>query len=100
MPELARDIRMLVRQRLEAGDSDAQIRDYLVARYGVFILLRPPFEPQTLLLWGTPLLAILFGGGAMAMAARRSPKGVPLRPLDEAERRRLDDILDAGRTQA
>ena len=50
--DLARDIRLLVRQRLEAGDTNAQIRDYLVARYGQFILLKPPFEPQTLLALG------------------------------------------------
>ena len=98
--ELARDIRILVRQRLEAGDTNAEIRDYLVARYGTFILLRPPVEWQTLLLWGTPLIVIVFGGGAMLMAARRAPRNDPARPLSEAERRRLDDILRAGRTQA
>ena len=60
-----------MRQRLEAGDSNAQVRDYLVARYGEFILLKPPFELQTLLLWGTPLLVLVLGGAAMAFAARR-----------------------------
>ena len=51
---LARDIRVLVRQRLEAGDTNAQVSNYLVSRYGQFILLKPPIELSTLLLWGTP----------------------------------------------
>src|SRR5689334_25305690 len=55
---LAHDLRVLVRQRLEAGDSDRQVLDYLVARYGDFVLLRPPFKPETLLLWGLPPLAL------------------------------------------
>jgi cytochrome c-type biogenesis protein CcmH len=90
---LARDIRLLVRQRLQAGDTNAQVTDYLVSRYGQFILLRPPIEPATLLLWGTPLIVLLLGGGAMVFAARRRPTGDPARPLSDAERRRLDDVL-------
>ena len=90
---LAHDIRVLVRQRLEAGESNAQVRDYLVARYGQFILLKPPFEPQTLLLWGTPLLVLALGGIAMAFAARRRPTRDPARPLSESEQRRLDELL-------
>jgi cytochrome c-type biogenesis protein CcmH len=90
---LARDIRLLVRQRLQAGDTNAQVTDYLVSRYGQFILLRPPIEPATLLLWGTPLIVLLLGGGAMVLAARRRPTGDPARPLSDAERRRLDDVL-------
>ena len=90
---LAHDIRMLVRQRLEAGDSNAQVRDYLVARYGEFILLKPPFEPQTLLLWGTPLLVLALGGIAVAFAARRKPTRDPARPLSDSEQRKLDELL-------
>lgn len=90
---LAHDIRVLVRQRLEAGDTDQQVRDYLVARYGQFILLRPPFEWQTLLLWGTPIVVLVAGGIAMAAAARRRPLRDPARPLSEAERRRLDELV-------
>ena len=90
---LARDIRVLVRQRLESGDTNAQVSNYLVSRYGQFILLRPPIELSTLLLWGTPLIVLVIGGGAVVLAARRRPIRDPARPLSEAERRRLDDML-------
>ena len=90
---LAHDIRILVRQRLEAGDTNQQVVDYLVSRYGEFILLKPPFEVQTLLLWGTPLLVIVAGGIAIAFAARRRPARDPARPLSETEQRKLDELL-------
>jgi cytochrome c-type biogenesis protein CcmH len=67
---LARDLRLLVRERLTAGDSDDQVRDYLVARYGDFILLKPPFAGRTLLLWLTPF-AVLAAGGLAALLLRR-----------------------------
>ena len=63
---LARDLRLLVRERLTAGDSDDGVRDYLVARYGDFILLKPPFEMATLLLWLTPVA----GAGRRAASSR------------------------------
>jgi cytochrome c-type biogenesis protein CcmH len=62
---LARDLRLLVRERIAAGDSDAQVLDFLVARYGQFVLLKPRFEVQTLLLWLLPPL--VFGGGGLAL---------------------------------
>ena len=98
--ELAQDIRLLVRQRLVAGDSNAQVRDYLVARYGQFILLRPPFEMQTLLLWGTPLIVLVLGSLGILLAQRgRRRGGDTSRPLSAAERRRLEELLSdpAGR---
>jgi cytochrome c-type biogenesis protein CcmH len=71
---LARDLRLLVRERIASGDSDTQVIDFLVARYGEFVLLRPRFEPQTLLLWLVPPL-VLFGGGLVLwLQARRRPK--------------------------
>ena len=68
---LARDLRLLVRERLKAGDSDAAVLDYLHARYGDFILLKPPFKPGTALLWLLPALAVALGGIAIALGARR-----------------------------
>ncbi len=97
--DLARDIRLLVRQRLLAGDTNGQVKDYLVARYGQFILLKPPFETQTLLLWGTPFIVLVLGGLgiAFAMRGRKTPTRDPARPLSEAEQRRLDELLADGR---
>jgi Uncharacterized protein involved in biosynthesis of c-type cytochromes len=91
--DLARDIRLLVRQRLVAGDTNQQVRDFLVARYGQFILLKPPFEPQTLLLWGTPLIVLAFGAAGICLATRRKQPRDTGAPLSEAERRALDELL-------
>jgi cytochrome c-type biogenesis protein CcmH len=68
---LARDLRLLVRERIAAGDSDAQVIDFLVARYGEFVLLKPRLEPQTLLLWLVPPLALAGGGLALWLHSRR-----------------------------
>ena len=81
--DLARDLRRIVRQRIVAGDSDQQIIAWLVARYGNFVRLSPPFEWSTVLLWGSPVLAVLVGGGIAAFARQRHP--APPRPLDAAE---------------
>jgi len=85
---LARDLRILVRQRLEAGDSDAMVRDFLVARYGDFILLKPPFSTSTLLLWLTPLL-VLGAGAAMAIFRLQRARPGPIESLSEAEEEAL-----------
>jgi cytochrome c-type biogenesis protein CcmH len=84
---LAHDIRVLVRERVLAGDSDDQIRNFLVSRYGSFILLKPPFEPGTYLLWLTPLLLLLAGGSAIYLNARRKPPTAPatLTPVEETK---------------
>ena len=71
---LARDLRLLVRERIAAGDSDNQVIDFLVARYGEFVLLKPPFNPHTLLLWLLPPLALLGGGLALWAYSRRRSK--------------------------
>ena len=68
---LARDLRLLVRERIAAGDSDAQVIDFLVARYGEFVLLKPRLEPHTLLLWLLPPLALAGGGIALWVHSRR-----------------------------
>jgi len=69
---LARDLRLLVRERIAAGDSDAQVIDFLVARYGEFVLLKPRLKPHTLLLWLLPPLALAGGGFALWTHGRRS----------------------------
>jgi cytochrome c-type biogenesis protein CcmH len=68
---LARDLRLLVRERIAAGDSDSQVLDFLVARYGEFVLLKPRLEPHTLLLWLLPPLALAGGGLALWTHGRR-----------------------------
>ena len=68
---LARDLRLLVRERLTAGDSDHEVLNYLVARYGEFVLLKPRFELQNLLLWGLPPFALVAGIIALFVTARR-----------------------------
>src|SRR6201992_3477217 len=68
---LARDLRLLVRERIAAGDSNAQVLDFLVARYGEFVLLKPRVEPHTLLLWLLPPLALVGGGAALWINGRR-----------------------------
>ena len=69
--DLARDLRVIVRERLVAGDSDAEVRAYLVARYGEYVLLNPVIAPHTLLLWGAAPVLLLIGGTVVFLAARR-----------------------------
>lgn len=95
--ELARDLRVLVRERVASGDSDRQVMDYVVSRYGDFVLLRPPFKNTTLVLWGGPIL--LLGIGVVAVAVyyrRRGGKAVAPVPLSADEKRRLAALLDDG----
>jgi len=91
--DLARDLRLLVRERLQAGDSDDQIRAFLVGRYGDFILLKPPFKLETWLLWGAPFLVLLTGACIILVARRRQQSFVPANLLSEAERAKLDAML-------
>ena len=87
---LARDLRLLVRERIAAGDSDAEVIDFLVARYGEFVLLKPRFERQTLLLWLVPPFLLVAGGIALWWHIRRRGEGgadarfVPLTADEEA----------------
>ncbi|BBK40252.1 cytochrome c-type biogenesis protein CcmH [Allostella vacuolata] len=91
---LARDLRVLVRERLAAGDGDAAVRDYLVARYGDFVLLRPPMKPETWALWLAPPL-LLLAGGAIAVLAfrRRRQRPVEADALSPVQRARVDALL-------
>jgi cytochrome c-type biogenesis protein CcmH len=92
---LARDLRLLLRERLKSGDSDQQVLDFLVARYGEFVLLRPPLGWHTVLLWLAP--GLLLGAGAIVLVAavrRRSRTSLTepgLTPQEKASLARLDD---------
>jgi cytochrome c-type biogenesis protein CcmH len=95
---LAHDLRVLVRQRIEAGDSDAQILDFLVARYGEFVLLKPRLSWHTAMLWGLPPGLLLVGIIVLAIAAQRrsrAPAGEAA-SLTAAEQARVTEILHGG----
>ena len=93
--DLAHDLRLIVRERLQAGDSDDQVKAYLVARYGDFILLDPPFKAKTLLLWAGPGALLVLGAGVMVLAYRRRRAVVsPPAPLSEEEQKRLAGLVD------
>ena len=89
--DLARDLRQIVRQRVVAGDDDASVVGYLVARYGDFVRLRPPFNGATLVLWASPVLALLLGLTAV-LVRRRGVRGPPA-PLSADEQVRLRDLM-------
>ncbi|HIJ37255.1 MAG TPA: cytochrome c-type biogenesis protein CcmH [Rhodospirillaceae bacterium] len=101
--DLARDLRVLLRQRLKAGDSDQQARQYLVDRYGDYVLLNPPFKGGTIVLWVGP--AVLLGLALLAafLFLRRRAAGQTMveaaaQPLSEQEQRRLDALLKDDKT--
>lgn len=91
---LARDLRILVRERLEAGDSDAEVESFVVARYGDFVLLRPPFNASTLILWAAPALVLFSGAIGILIAVRRKRVVRTVPALTDQEREALDRILD------
>jgi cytochrome c-type biogenesis protein CcmH len=95
---LARDLRLLVRERIAAGDSDGQVIDFLVARYGQFVLLKPRFERETLLLWLLPPLVLVGGGLALWLQARRRGKrnAEAVAGLTAEEEARLAALMSAG----
>jgi cytochrome c-type biogenesis protein CcmH len=90
---LARDLRLLVRERLKAGDSDQQIFDFLVARYGDFVLLKPRFSANTALLWLLPALLLLAGAATLVALWRRQVRGRSSEPLSETEQARVAELL-------
>ncbi len=94
--ELARDLRVLVRERLVQGDSNEQVVDYVVSRYGDFVLLNPPFKGTTLALWIGPGLIALAGVAAVALYYRRRAAPATPKPLDEDEKRRLAELMKEG----
>jgi cytochrome c-type biogenesis protein CcmH len=93
--ELAHDLRVLVRQRLVAGDSDAEVVQYVVDRYGQFVLLKPPVEPSTYLLWLSPAIVLLLGlAGVAAYLVRRRRDSGEVVPLSAEERVQLAKFLE------
>ncbi len=101
--DLARDLRVLVRERLTKGDTNKQVTDYVVSRYGDFVLLKPPFKTSTLVLWMGPIVIFMAGILALILFFRRRPSAetatatpAPSQaaPLSEEEKRRLKDLMD------
>ncbi len=89
--DLARDLRRIIRTRVAAGDSDKQVIAWMVARYGDFVRLKPPFDAQTIVLWLAPLLALGVGAGAVILSRRRAV--APPAPLSMDEQRRLAKLI-------
>ncbi|KZL20995.1 Cytochrome c-type biogenesis protein CcmH precursor [Pseudovibrio axinellae] len=98
--QLAKDLRLLVRERLVEGDSDAEVMDYLVARYGEFVLLKPRFALHTLFLWGGGPIVLLLGGFFLWRSSRKK-KDAPLKsaagikPLSAEEKAALDKLMSS-----
>jgi cytochrome c-type biogenesis protein CcmH len=95
---LARDLRVIVRERLADGDSDDAVIAFVTARYGDYVLLKPPVKPATYLLWAAPILVLIGGGGMIAMAVRRRRKvaaaAAAPAALSADERKRVASLLD------
>ena len=90
---LAHDLRVLLRERIAAGDSDAQAVKFLTDRYGNFVLLKPPVEPATYLLWFGPIVVLLLAGGGAFIYLRRRKTATPVAPLSAAEQQRIERLL-------
>lgn len=90
---LAADLRALVRERVAAGDSDDEVRAFMVARYGEFVLMKPRFETETLILWLGPFLVLLLGAGGISVYLMRRRGQAEAEPLSDDEARRLTALL-------
>jgi len=100
--ELARDLRVLVRERLVEGDSDDEVIEFLVARYGDFVLLKPPFKGITYLLWLSPVLILLIGIFGVIAFFKKKAEGEEnnlAKPLSEDEKKRLKALLGSEDTK-
>ncbi|KGD85793.1 MULTISPECIES: cytochrome c-type biogenesis protein [Rhizobium/Agrobacterium group] len=91
--ELARDLRVLVRERLSNGDTDSQVIDYVVSRYGEFVLLKPRFSTKTMILWATPILLLLIGAIAIFVFVRTRPSQRTVAALTPEEQSKLEEFL-------
>ena len=92
--DLAKDLRLLVRERITDGDSDEQVLNYILSRYGEFVLLKPRFSLRTLLLWGAPVLLILAGGVSLIVFARKRAGKPTGSKLTAEEQARLAELLE------
>jgi cytochrome c-type biogenesis protein CcmH len=94
--QLAKDLRLIVRERLVAGDTDREVMDYIVARYGEFVLLKPRFSERNLVLWITPAIALILGlfGFVSLLRRGRHSSSVNAEPLSPRERAQLAKIMD------
>lgn len=91
--ELAKDLRLLVRERLMKGDTDAAVYDYLVSRYGEFVLLKPRFSVHTALLWGMPLVLVVIGAASLFTLARARRKRRETTVLTEEEKAKIAELM-------
>ncbi|KAA9388894.1 cytochrome c-type biogenesis protein CcmH [Neorhizobium galegae] len=91
--ELARDLRVLVRERLANGDTDEQVIDYVVSRYGEFVLLKPRLSAKTIILWATPVLLLLVGAIAILVFVRTRPSQRAVAALTTEEQARIEELL-------
>lgn len=92
---VARDLRLLVRERLVAGDTDAEVMEFVRARYGDYVLLKPPFKPETYALWLAPALLLLFGAGTVIVVLRSSRARPGADRLSDDDERMVAEILAA-----
>ena len=90
--DLAHDLRVIVRERLTAGDTDQGVRDFIVARYGEYVLLNPVLAPHTLLLWGAAPVLLLIGGLVVFFGARRKRAEAAAMPLSEDEAKAIEEL--------
>ncbi len=92
--DLAHELRIVLRERLAAGDTDQQVKDFLTARYGDFVLLNPPFRAKTFILWIGPAMVFLMGGAIIALTLSRRRHAPRPAPLSSDESRRLAQLID------
>ncbi len=93
--DLARDLRLLVRERLVQGDSDEQVIDFLVSRYGEFVLLKPRLDKQTIILWSFPVVILIIGISVIWFSRCKAGSTQPqIVPLNDEEKQRLQNLLD------
>ncbi|MGI2035330.1 cytochrome c-type biogenesis protein [Rhizobium panacihumi] len=90
--ELAKDLRVLVRERLTDGDSDEQVLDYVVSRYGEFVLLKPRLSAKTIALWAAPIGLLVIGALTMILFVRSRPPLKTVTPLSDEEKARIDEL--------